>query len=233
VTLIPILIMIIILSGYFHNNSIAFVYYAYGSNLENTIVSDTSTSNGSVSKQADHKMLQPRIQNIPQPRFLPWGGKENDLTISTNSIANNVLSGGFIINGTASNKASGFSSYQNYNGKYISLIIGKLAKKSRDPATGDPQVSFDFYIKGQKGDYQLMFVNGRLNQEGWKNNTYFSRIDSYSSKLVSLKDFVAMHGDVYSSLKRIGITFEKNIIINPLQFRIDFYPDLFPNPNSR
>jgi hypothetical protein len=221
-TSLSILIMVIIFSSYFYNGDIVFVYSAYGSNLENT-----------VSKPPDHKMLQPLIQHLLQPRFLPWGGKENDLTISTNSIANNVLSGSFIINGTTNNKASGFSSYQNYNGKYISLIIGKLAKKSRDPATGDPQVSFDFYIKGQKGDYQLMLVNGRLKQEGWKNNTYFSRIDSYSSRLLNLKDFVALHGDVYSSLKRIGITFEKNIIINPLQFRIDFYPDLFPNPNSR
>ena len=210
-----------------------FVYSAYRSNLENTIMSDRSINNSSVGKPPDHNMSQSRMQHIPQPRFLPWGGTENDLTISTNSTVNNVVSGGLIISGTTKNKASGFSSYQNYNGKYISLSIGNLVKKSRDPGTGDPQVSFDLYIKGRKGDYQLMFVNGRLKQEGWKNNTYFSRIDSYSSRLVSLKDFVALHGDVYSSLKRIGITFEKNIIINPLQFRIDFYPDLFPNTNSR
>ena len=227
------IIIIIILSSYFYNDIIVFVYSANGSNLENTTVSDRPINNGTVSKPTDQKMSQPRIQHIPQPVFLPWGGKENHLTISTNSTVNTVVFGGFIINGTTNSKASGFSSYQNYNGKYIGLSIGNLTKKSRDRATGDPQVSFDFYIKGQKGDYQLMFVNGRLKQEGWKNNTYFSRIDSYSSKLVSLKDLVALHGDVYSSLKRIGIAFEKNIIINPLQFRIDFYPDLFPNPNSR
>ena len=227
------IITIIILSSYFYNDTIVFVYSANGSNLENTIMSERSINNDSVSKPLDHKMLQPRIQHVPQPVFLPWGGKENHLTISTNPTVHAVVFGGFIINGTTNNKPSGFSSYQNYNGKYIGLSIGNLTKKSRDPETGDPQVSFDFYIKGEKGDYQLMFVNGRLNQEGWKNNTYFSRIDSYSSKLVSLKDLVASHGDVYSSLKRIGITFEKNIIINPLQFKIDFYPDLFPNPNSR
>jgi hypothetical protein len=166
-------------------------------------------------------------QQYPQPilRFLPWGGPPNKLTITTEE---NSSLPGYVINGSTGERSVGFSSYRNFNGSYLSFVLGDIVKRSGDPAEQNPQISFVFYLNGTHAQYQLVFVNGHLSHEGWSNNSYYTSVVAHTSSLINLKKLLAGRGDSYSSLQRVIITFEKKMVIDPIEFALYFYNDSFP-----
>lgn len=174
--------------------------------------------------QPINKSLQP-VDREQVLKFVPWG-KGGNLTMV--SIGNRGVFG-YIVTGKVDNNPLGFASYQNFKGKYMSLVLGKVAKSSSNLTRGEPQISIDFYLNGSRTNYQLVFINGRVNHEGWINNVYYNKLEPYSYRLVNLNNLLGLHGDQYLSLYRIVMTFEKKQTVNPFEFAIGLYNDTLPS----
>ena len=145
-------------------------------------------------------------------QFTPSGGSENRLEITPISRYNTIF---FNMEGNSGNKTVGFDANNlDYHGQYISLIIGNVTKSRSG------QIIFVFDVKGNKGDYTVVFVHGPLKIHGWYNNYYYEKIDSYSSKLINLKDLISFHGDDYSYVDNISVRIQREITTS-IEFRID------------
>lgn len=121
------------------------------------------------------------------------------------------------IDGNTAGSSSGFmSSELSSVERYISMNFGTINKYPKNA-----QITIQLEIVGDKGEYNLNFVNGRLSYEGWLKDTYYEKVSSNSSRLVDLAKLISLKGDRYSYLKQININVEKNIQIDIFQFRID------------
>jgi hypothetical protein len=104
----------------------------------------------------------------------------------------------------------------NYSGRYISLNFGNIEKHPESN-----QISFVFHIKAEKGNYKLIFVNGRANSDSWNKDTFIQHLPQGSSKLVDLVKMVSSFGDKFKYLDKIQLNIEKGTLINHSAFRID------------
>lgn len=123
-----------------------------------------------------------------------------------------------LMKGNSSDGTSFGTDSLNYNGRYISLNFGKIVKYPKSN-----QISFNFYLQGEKGAYLLTLINGRAPPEGWINNTFYQHLPlpQTHSKLIDLAEIVSTVNDKYLYLDKIQINIEKGTLIDPLTFRID------------
>jgi hypothetical protein len=122
------------------------------------------------------------------------------------------------IDGETSDDTAGFMSVPlKYTERYFSMNFGSIFKY---PETA--QINVQLVTVGDKNEYNLNFVNGRLGYEGWLENNYYKKILSNSSHLVDLAELISLKGDRYSYVKQININVEKNTHVNIFQFRLDF-----------
>lgn len=91
--------------------------------------------------------------------------------------------------------------------------FGKAGNLTR----GEPEISFDIYLNGTR----VVFVNGRVNQEGWINNVYYNRVELNSYNLLNLDNLLSLQRELH----KIVIAFEKKQTVNPFDFTIGFYND--------
>lgn len=123
----------------------------------------------------------------------------------------------FNIDGNSRDYPSGFmSSPLQFADRYISLNIGSVYKYPESA-----QITIQLEVVGDKNEYFLNFVNGRLGYEGWLENTYTKKITSNSSQLIDLAELISFKGDKYLYLDRINVNVEKDTEIGKFQFRID------------
>src|SRR5437899_173868 len=95
-------------------------------------------------------------------QFSASGGIENRLEIKPIQRYDTTF---LDMEGSSGNTTVGFHTKNlDYHGQYISLIIGNVIKSR------DGQIVFVIDVKGNKGDYQLVFVHGPLNIYGWHGN---------------------------------------------------------------
>jgi hypothetical protein len=149
-------------------------------------------------------------------RFVPWNG--------TNLIMENVTVFGkqfFQVHGKSRDMGDGFtSSNLDYNGRYISLVAGNIQTAPQ----GERQLSFQITLEIKDKVYRLIFVNGPLSIYGWRENTYYERIDPFTSKLIDLYTMVPSSAKEQQPIhiSRIDIIVQKNTTISSLEFMI--YP---------
>lgn len=141
--------------------------------------------------------------------FKTWGGS---LILKT------IYKNGFIpflrMTGSTGRDYGGFiSNSLDYRGRYISLVIGKAIKSSDHNFT----VSFVINIRGAQSDYSLIFVNGPLSIQGWIGNSYYEKIDSYSSRLIDVHNFIP---DYQAYVRQIQIVMQNESKLESLDFRI-------------
>ena len=124
----------------------------------------------------------------------------------------------FTIQGNNYDNYGGFISPSlNYSGRYISLNIGNIIK-----IPDSAQVSVQMDIKGERNTYNIIFVNGRLQFEGWINNTLYKNISNNSSQIVDFNNLISLKGDKFQYLDNIKIYIEKGTKVNSFPLRIDF-----------
>jgi hypothetical protein len=169
--------------------------------------------------------------------FLPWGDLKN-LTLNNINYNRTDNNNGpaytkpiFRIQGSSGNKSGGFVLPDvRYMGKFVSLTLGNISKPE---STKNSQISFVFQVNGARlinrthAEYKIIFVNGFLDKHGWIGNNYYEGIESYSSKLINLADLIKLKGDKYAYLKGITITVQRQSTINMMEFKINFYNNLF------
>jgi hypothetical protein len=212
-TLLPIFLLLLSADDFLSNE--VHLFYAYGlSKIDNSTSTNTTTS--------IQNMNGSRIIHL---KFVGWGGPENKLKVENLGTIDS-----FRVNGTTGNDSAGFTSFPHYSGKYISLTLGNLTKKSDNASIKlwNIQLTFNFVIIGAHGQYQLTFVNGPLSKHGWNGNNYYSKIDAYSTRLINMEHLIASHGDKYSSLYKLFIVLQKYSIVSPMDFSINFFDDAFP-----
>src|SRR5437879_4229328 len=145
-------------------------------------------------------------------KLIPAGGQDNSLSIEKINRYNTSV---YNMKGTTGYNTVGFFTKNlGYKGEYVSLMIGNVTKSR------DAQISFSFDIKGKNGNYTLVFVHGPLRIHGWDGNKYYEKINSYSSRLINLKDPNRLPGDSYSSLENIWIRAQPELSTS-MEFRID------------
>jgi hypothetical protein len=149
-------------------------------------------------------------------QFSKWGFPNNlDLYAFPGPNENITL---LYIDGETANNSAGFMSSPLKNvERYFSMNFGSIHKY---PETA--QISIQLIVEGDSDEYNIIFVNGRLDYEGWLENTYYKKISSNSSHLVDLGELISLKGDRYSYVKQVNINIEKNTQIDIFQFRLDF-----------
>jgi hypothetical protein len=209
---LPVVFILIALSTFLLTN----VGYAYAEDLNNgnndspyILEHVNSLENGGVYVQNGLIILaNSQPTNL---QFAPWG-PINTLQISNITRYNSNF---YMINGTGGNASSGFaSSNLNYQGNYVSLMVGDIQKSQVS------QTAFSIGVTGKNGNYFLIFVNGPLSTIGWRGNNYYESIGPNSSRLVDLKSLISLRNDDYSSVNKISIVLQKNVT-SLLEFRID------------
>ncbi|WP_458747531.1 hypothetical protein [Candidatus Nitrosocosmicus sp. T] len=148
-------------------------------------------------------------------QFNPWGFPHN-LNLYNFSGPNENITLLYVDGGTSDNPAGFMSSPLRYTERYISMNTGFISKYPEIA-----QITIQLVLVGDKSEYILNFINGRLGYEGWLNNTYYEKISSNSSHLVDLTELISLNGDRYSYLEGINIIVEQDTQIGILQFRID------------
>lgn len=101
----------------------------------------------------------------------------------------------------------------NFKGRYILLYTANIVKSQ------DAQLSFAFTIGDGQNQYQLTYVHGPLNINGWQNKNYYEKIGSYSSKLIDLKKLLSSNANRFT-LEKITITVQKGTSLSA-DFRVD------------
>jgi hypothetical protein len=134
----------------------------------------------------------------------------------------------FLLKGDTNNKSSGFTAYKKYNGTFISVTTGKRNKTHNNQSDPNSQFTISFKIKGNKSNYTLSFVNGRLSEEGWVNNNFYQPIGANESKLINLLNLISLKNDQYHNIEKIILVLEKNIKANPISFHIGFFDTFVP-----
>ena len=134
----------------------------------------------------------------------------------------------FLIRGNTDNKTSGFNAYKNYNGTFISVTTGKINKTHNNQSDQNSQFTISFVIKGNKNNYTLSFVNGRLSEEGWVNNNFYQPIGANESKLVNLLNLISLKNDQYNNIEKIILGLEKDTKASPISFHIGFFDTFIP-----
>jgi hypothetical protein len=149
-------------------------------------------------------------------RFDGWGFP-NDLQIEHYSASNTNISF-FTIEGNTDNNPSGFvSPFLNHTERYLSLNFGNIYKYPESR-----QITIQLNISGERDDYHVFLVNGRLGIENWVDNDFFKGISKLSSHLVDLFQLIESKGDKFVQLNRISIIIEKDTEAISFPFRIDF-----------
>ncbi len=143
--------------------------------------------------------------------FVPWGtgnlslgqvnNEKNVAMLRIRGSTNQDQSAGFILKNI------------DFKGDHILLTTGSVTKSR------DAQLSFTFTIKDGLRQYQLIFVHGPLNINGWKNTDYYQTISSNSSRLIDLKKLLSPYTQSFS-LEKITINVQRNTTISA-DFRID------------
>jgi hypothetical protein len=134
----------------------------------------------------------------------------------------------FLLKGDTDNKSSGFNAHKQYNGTFISVTTGKINKTHNNQSDPNSQFTISFKIKGNKNNYILSFVNGRLSEEGWVDNNFYQPIEANESKLVNLQNLISLKNDQYSNIEKIILGLEKDTKANPISFHIGFFDTFIP-----
>lgn len=157
--------------------------------------------------------LVARLGSFNTTEFMPWG------VLGSLLIEKTTGNGGvnfFRLNGTNGPNISGFESPDlDYRGKYLTVILGDVIK-----ANGI-QISFSFDVTGGKNHYRLILVNGPLSIEGWRNETFYGKMNPHSSQLFDFNRLLGSVNDSYISLTKITIVVQKSASIKNFEFRID------------
>lgn len=138
--------------------------------------------------------------------FRPWPLELEDnpdnLKITKTNLSDSTF---YRLSGNTLSESDGLiSDVNDYKGRYISFIIGKTIKNS------DFQVSFSLLVEGQKENYNIVLIHGPLKVEGWIGNTYYEKINSYSSRLLDLEKLLESQDDEYVSTDQIVTVITRN-----------------------
>ncbi|CAN5807992.1 hypothetical protein BH23THE1_BH23THE1_26260 [soil metagenome] len=134
----------------------------------------------------------------------------------------------FTINGQTGNTSEGYYAFTNFEGRYLSLTTGLINKSSQDQTRGESQFTISFHIQGENQNYTLTFINGRINDEGWIDNTFYQKIAANSTKLINLPDLIEIRNDSYLSIDKITVTLEKDTVVKPASFNINMIRSSIP-----
>jgi hypothetical protein len=104
------------------------------------------------------------------------------------------------------------SKINNYDGRYVSFIVGNTMKSS------EFQISLSLVVQGQEGNYNLVFVHGPLAVEGWRGNGYYEKVSSYSSRLIDLQSLLKSQDDRYLRTKEISVVIARNSSLHTFDF---------------
>ena len=152
----------------------------------------------------------------PQLQFTPYGGNSNKMIIEK---VNNGSSGSiYRISGTTGNQSSGFTSQQlNYAGKYISLSLGNIFKKSNPPHDNyTVQLSFNFHILTNNHYLDFSLVHGPIYNigAGWTGTHFYKTIAQHSQYTMNLNG---------SALKNIYVSVQEHSTVGPVDFGVGFH----------
>jgi hypothetical protein len=147
--------------------------------------------------------------------FYPLGqndGNEGNLGIHPISIKGGALQLNEL-HGNATNKSAVFSTSElSYKGRYVSLVLGDVEK------TPGSQLTFSFIIHTNLGDYNLRFVNGPLNLQGWWHRVYYGSLRAQSSNLIDLSQIFGFDNKIEHELKAIVVVVQKDTSIRSTLF---------------
>lgn len=119
---------------------------------------------------------------------------------------------------TRDDQAAGFVSKNlDFKGRYVLFYTGSIAKSANN------QLSFLFVLKDGRKEYHLIFVNGPLSIQGWKNTNYYEKIDARSPKLIDLQRLLAPYTDSYA-LEKMMVVIQKGTYVTA-NFRVNLVSD--------
>ncbi|MCW3980156.1 MAG: hypothetical protein NWF11_01635 [Candidatus Bathyarchaeota archaeon] len=144
------------------------------------------------------------------PIMDPWGAN-NGLGIT---LSNRYEAQFFNLHGTTLGEPAGFSSQLNYEGKYLSIVVGEVNKSK------EAYVSFSFKVQGEHGEYLIVFSFGSITREGWFESNYYERLFEFSSMLLDLENLLSFKSDEYSRIIEFNIVVAENLVVS-MDFRLD------------
>jgi len=168
--------------------------------------------------------IEPDLNRNIKLNLVPYTDNQN-LRLSLIGLSSNAS---YTINGQTGNSSEGYYAFPHFDGQYLSLTTGLVNKVSQDQTRGEPQFTLGFNIIGENDNYTLSFINGRITEEGWIDNTYFQKIGANSTKLVNLPQIIEMKDDNYVSLEKITATLENDTIAKPISFNINLIRNSLP-----
>ncbi|WP_148686652.1 hypothetical protein [Candidatus Nitrosocosmicus hydrocola] len=150
-------------------------------------------------------------------KLVPFTGDQN-LKLNLIGLGSNPT---FLLNGQTGNNSEGYYAFTNFEGQYLAITTGLINKSSQDLVRGEAQFTIGFHLLGENGNYTLAFIDGRINDEGWVDNTYYQEISPNSTKLVNLPELIQSKNDSYLAMDKVTITLEKDTSVRPASFNID------------
>jgi hypothetical protein len=177
----------------------------------------TSLNNSTITDGNHYFHIPPLLQ------FTPSSNESKELSIQIVENGSNT-SPVFRMDGSTYKHALEFRSQDlNYTGKNISLSVGKTFKYGEFLyPKNEPRVIFSYDIQGKKSTYKVDLVHGKPIEEGWANNTYHKMIKSGSTVDVNFEKLLSMVNDEFVSVTNVIVTVEKDLVLNPLEFRFIF-----------